>query len=93
MPESKRKHRAVFNPGSNNKHQGIPQAVEHIANEMGLALDSLLSWKVYPSGKVVLIAPNGMKFVVEVPQPENEVTIAPSIKGRSKPKAAEVSYE
>ena len=93
MPEIKRKRPAVINPRSNNKLQQIPAPVQLTAKEMGLALESLLSWKVYPSGKVVLIAPNGMKFVVDTPVVESIETTTPLIKGRSKPKAAEVKDE
>ena len=93
MHERKTKHHTVINPRRNNNHQQIPEPVGQIAREMGLALEGLLDWKVYPSGKVVLIAPNGMKFVVETPPPEDEKMIKPSIKGKNKTKAAEVSIE
>lgn len=92
MHERKTKHRTVINPRRNNNHQQIPEPVGQIAREMGLALEGLLDWKVYPSGKVVLIAPNGMKFVVET-IPTKTTPSTPPNKGRRKAKAAEVSDE
>jgi len=43
----------------------IPSAVEKVAERFGVNPQQLLTWKVYPGGKVVLIAANGMKFVYE----------------------------
>jgi hypothetical protein len=40
--------------------------VASLAAEYEIDPEALLDWKVYPSGKVVLIAPNGMKLVREV---------------------------
>ena len=97
MPERKRKQPAVLNPKKNHNHQAIPEQVARIASEIGLALEGLLDWKVYPNGKVVLIAPNGMKFVVEARPTETTPGTTPpikgSIKGKSKPKALEVNNE
>ena len=44
---------------------GIPLVVEKAADCFGVNPQQLLTWKVYPGGKVVLIAANGMKFVYE----------------------------
>jgi hypothetical protein len=44
----------------------VPEAVSRLAAELGIALEDLLAWKVYASGKVVVIAPNGMKIIQEV---------------------------
>jgi hypothetical protein len=43
----------------------VPEAVSRLAAELGIALEDLLAWKVYASGKVVVIAPNGMKIIQE----------------------------
>lgn len=43
----------------------IPLVVEKAADRFGVNPQHLLTWKVYPGGKVVLIAANGMKFVYE----------------------------
>ena len=43
----------------------IPLVVEKAANRFGVNSQHLMTWKVYPGGKVVLIAANGMKFVYE----------------------------
>jgi hypothetical protein len=43
----------------------VPEAVSRLAAELGLALEDLLAWKLYASGKVVVIAPNGMKIIQE----------------------------
>jgi len=39
--------------------------IEKVAVRFGVNPQQLMSWKVYPGGKVVLIAANGMKFVYE----------------------------
>jgi len=43
----------------------ISLVVEKAADRFGVNPQQLLAWKVYPGGKVVLIAANGMKFVYE----------------------------
>ena len=43
----------------------IPLVVEKAAHRFGVNSKHLMTWKVYPGGKVVLIAANGMKFVYE----------------------------
>ncbi len=66
MPRAPRKRKVdlLTNPG---KCKGsIPTVVSSLAAEYELDLATLLDWKVYPNGKVVLIAPNGMKLVREV---------------------------
>lgn len=43
----------------------LPQAVVLAARRNHLDPQQLLDWKVYPDGKVVLIAPNGMKLICQ----------------------------
>ena len=43
----------------------IPEIVSKVAAGFSVDPHKLLKWKVYPGGKVVLIAANGMKFVYE----------------------------
>lgn len=56
--------------------QIVPDAVTQLAAELGLDMEGLLAWKLYASGKVVLIAPNGMKITRDVaeskPRSNNE---------------------
>ncbi|PKO13026.1 MAG: hypothetical protein CVU39_21045 [Chloroflexi bacterium HGW-Chloroflexi-10] len=40
----------------------LPVGVLRLAGRLNLNPQALLDWKVYPGGRVVLIAPNGMKF-------------------------------
>lgn len=93
MPETRKKTRMVSNPRFKPKQMVIPKTVQTVAEQYGLDLDSLLDWKVYPSGKVVLIAPNGMKFVIEDLQPEVEVDQKTLIKGKKHPEPAQVKDE
>lgn len=93
MPETRKKTRMVSNPKSKQKRTPIPKSVQTLAEQYGLDLDSLLDWKVYSSGKVVLIAPNGMKFVVENVLPEVEVDQKTLIKGKKHPEPAQVKDE
>lgn len=69
MPEARppRLHRtkAPLNPKPPTTPD-VPEAVSRLAAELGLALEDLLAWKVYASGKLVVIAPNGMKIIQEV---------------------------
>lgn len=65
MPEARKKPRSAINPKYKPQGECIPTVVREIAHELGLDLEALRDWKVYASGKVVLIAPNGMKFVRE----------------------------
>ena len=71
MPRTTRKTKAPFNPGQAGKGHDLPVEVLSLAAEYGIDPAALLDWKVYPSGKVVLIAPNGMKLVREVNAPES----------------------
>jgi hypothetical protein len=93
MPETRKKTRTVSNPKFKQKRPPIPKPVQTLAEQYGLDLDSLLDWKVYSSGKVVLIAPNGMKFVVEDVLPEVEVDQKTLIKGKKHPEPAQVKDE
>lgn len=93
MPETRKKTRMVSNPKFKQKQTPIPKSVQTVAEQYGLDLDRLLDWKVYPSGKVVLIALNGMKFVVEDLQPEVEVDQKTFIKGKKHPETAQVKDE
>ena len=93
MPETRKKNRMVSNPKSKQKRMPIPKTVQTLANQFGLDLDRLLDWKVYPSGKTVLIAPNGMKFVVEDVLPEVEDAQKTPIKGKKPLEPAQVKDE
>ncbi len=53
-------------PEASTQKRALPAVVASLAAEYELDLEMLLDWKVYPSGKVVLIAPNGMKLVREL---------------------------
>lgn len=66
MSTSKRKPKNVKIMGA----QPVPASeenrqVKQAAQAFDVDLEKLLSYKVYPGGKVVLIAGNGMKFVYE----------------------------
>ena len=65
MPKAPRKPKVPFAPQSEGKVSPIPEQVLNLAAEYEIDPAALLDWKVYPSGKVVLIAPNGMKLVHE----------------------------
>ena len=65
MPKSNRKSKVPFAPQVEVDHTPIPEQVLNLAAEYEIDPQALLDWKVYPSGKVVLIAPNGMKLVYE----------------------------
>ena len=93
MPETRKKTRIVSNPRFKPKQMVIPKTVQTLAKQYGLDLDRLLDWKVYPRGKVVLIAPNGMKFVIEGVQPEVEDDQKTLIKGKKHPEPAQVKDE
>ena len=66
MPKAPRKRKVGLLKNPDPKKGAIPTAVTSLAAEYELDLAEMLDWKVYPSGKVVLIAPNGMKLVREV---------------------------
>lgn len=65
MPKAPRKPKVPFAPQAEGKVSPIPEQVLNLAAEYEIDPAALLDWKVYPSGKVVLIAPNGMKLVHE----------------------------
>jgi hypothetical protein len=69
MPRATRKSKVPLNPNPVQKTSTLPAEVLRLAAEYGIAPEGLLDWKVYPSGKVVLIAPNGMKLVREMDAP------------------------
>jgi len=64
MPSPRRKTKVPMNPKQHLKTD-IPAAVQQVAKTLNLEVAALLDWKMHPDGRVVLIAPNGMKFVVE----------------------------
>ena len=68
MPEARpprlRRTKAPLNPKPPT-NPDVPEAVSSLAAELGIALEDLLAWKLYASGKVVVIAPNGMKIIQE----------------------------
>lgn len=66
MPRATRKRKIDLVPEASTRKRALPAVVVSLAAEYELDLEMLLDWKVYPSGKVVLIAPNGMKLVREV---------------------------
>lgn len=66
MPRATRKSKVPLNPNIVKKTSTFPIEVQRLAGEYGIDPAALLDWKVYPSGKVVLIAPNGMKLVREM---------------------------
>jgi hypothetical protein len=74
MPRAKRKTAVPYNPQSKVKKEALPASVITLAGQYEIDLSGLLDWKVYPGGKVVLIAANGMKFVAEM---EEQVTTEP----------------
>jgi hypothetical protein len=65
MPNPRRKTKVPLNPNKPKEVNQIPLAVQKIAATYAIDLTALLDWKLYPNGKVVLIAANGMKFVYE----------------------------
>ncbi|MDO9084825.1 MAG: hypothetical protein Q7U53_01350 [Anaerolineaceae bacterium] len=69
MPEARpprlRRTKAPLNPKP-PPNPNVPEAVSRLVAELGITLEDLLAWKVYASGKVVVIAPNGMKIIQEV---------------------------
>jgi len=69
MPRATRKSKVPLNPNPVQKTSTLPAEVLRLAAEYGIDPEGLLDWKVYPSGKVVLIAPNGMKLVREMDAP------------------------
>lgn len=71
MPRATRKSKVPLNPNNMQKTSSLPAEVLRLAAEYRIDLAALLDWKVYPSGKVVLIAPNGMKLVREMDTPES----------------------
>ncbi len=66
MPRAKRKTAVPFNPQARVKKDALPAEVIALASQYEIDLAGLLDWKVYPNGKVVLIAANGMKFVAQM---------------------------
>jgi hypothetical protein len=51
----------------------LPAAVLRLAGQLSLDPQTLRDWKVYPGGRVVLIAPNGMKFsAIEVSDEQSD---------------------
>ena len=71
MPRATRKSKVPLSPNSMKKTSAVPAVVMSLAAEYEIDPATLLDWKVYPSGKVVLISPNGMKLVREVDAPES----------------------
>ena len=73
MPSPRRKTKTPTNPKQHLKVDNIPAAIQQVAKTLNLEVAALLDWKEYPEGKLVLIAPNGMKFVVENPQMAQQI--------------------
>ncbi|PKO05468.1 MAG: hypothetical protein CVU41_12625 [Chloroflexi bacterium HGW-Chloroflexi-3] len=71
MPRATRKSKIPLNPNPVKKTSTLPAVVMSLAAEYEIDPEALLDWKVYPSGKVVLIAPNGMKLMREMDAPES----------------------
>lgn len=70
MPKATRKSKVPLSSKPVKKTSTLPDVVANLAAEYEIDPEALLDWKVYPSGKVVLIAPNGMKLVREMDAPE-----------------------
>ena len=66
MSRATRKSKVPLNPNPVKKTSTLPAEVLRLAAEYEIDPAALLDWKVYPSGKVVLITPNGMKLVREM---------------------------
>lgn len=92
MPEARKKPRSALNPKYKPQAESMPAVVREIAHELGLDLEALRDWKVYASGKVVLIAPNGMKFVREG-APIDEIDKKTFIKRKSNTQPRQVKDE
>ena len=71
MPRATRKSKVPLSPKPVKKTSTFPAEVMNLAAEYEIDPETLLDWKVYPSGKVVLIAPNGMKLVHVMDAPES----------------------
>jgi len=71
MTRATRKSKVPLSPKPVKKTNTLPVVVVNLAAEYEIDPEALLDWKVYPSGKVVLIAPNGMKLVREMDAPES----------------------
>ena len=71
MPRAIGKSKVPLNPNPMKKTSAFPAVVMSLAAEYEIDPATLLDWKVYPSGKVVLISQNGMKLVREVDAPES----------------------
>ena len=65
MPRATRKTPVPFVPSPGAKGNPLPVQVLSLAAEYEIDPTTLLDWKVYASGKIVLIAANGMKLVRE----------------------------
>lgn len=72
MPSPRRKTKLPLNPKQDLKTD-IPAAVQQVAKTLNLEVDVLLDWKMHSDGRVVLIASNGMKFVVENAENAQEI--------------------
>lgn len=72
MPSPRRKTKVPMNP-KQDLTTDMPAAVQQVAKTLNLEVDTLLDWKMHPDGRVVLIAPNGMKFVVENAENAQEI--------------------
>jgi hypothetical protein len=66
MSTAKRKAKTARISGTETlKDVEVDGQVEQAARAFGIDREQLLAYKVYPGGKVVLVAANGMKFVYE----------------------------
>lgn len=87
MPSPRRKTKVPMNPKQDSKTD-VPVVVQQIAKTLNLEVVALLDWKMHPDGRVVLIAPNGMKFVVE-----NTEKVQEMMDPTTEPSLVEVTHE
>jgi hypothetical protein len=65
--------KAQLRPRKHVKPSAVfPREVSRLAAAHGIEAGTLQQWKVYPDGKVVMIAANGMKFVFEEAPDDSE---------------------
>lgn len=89
MPKATRKSKVPLNQNTVKKTSTFPAVVVSLAAEYELDLATLLDWKVYPSGKIVLITPNGMKLVREVELAIELEPVHPNVRNSTDEQAVE----
>lgn len=51
-------------PADEAKAPGLPRKISQAALKVGLPPDKVADWAVRPNGTIVLLASNGMKFIL-----------------------------